>query len=780
MDARPRRWQIAPCSESAAVTLAAELDLHRTTAEVLIRRGHPTAAAARAFLDLDGPRHDPLLLGDMEAACARIERAIARGEPICIHGDYDVDGICATALAVTVLRELGAAVSWHLPSRFEEGYGVGAQALERVASAGVGLLVTVDCGVTAVAEVARARELGLDVIVTDHHRPGAELPDCLRVCTRPSEYPFPELCGTGVVFKLAEALFVRMGRDAAPLDRHLDLVGLATVADVVPLVDENRRLVRAGLRRMARTEKPGLRALMSAARVDRAHVSASDLGFRLGPRINAAGRLGHPGDALELLLTDDPARADELAEKLENLNRRRQRVEQEILDGAVAQIEEAGDEWRERTAYVLASSEWHEGVIGIVASRLVERYCRPVVLIAVGDGEGKGSGRSIPRFDLHAGLSACADHLIRFGGHRAAAGLSIDPGRIGAFADALAAHADRVLEPADLAASVRVDAILAPSEISLELIDELGRLEPFGLGNPGVTLLAPAATLHQVETMSEGRHMRASVELGGFRCRAVGFRLGGLADGLRRCGRADIAFRLQRHEWNGAAAPQMLLRAVAPVAELATPAEAPTDPPRAAGPVVAAVVDQRGRGVQMATIGRLLAGGDDVLVLVADRERRQRMLRGVLAPARFCGGRVALAEYAEVEHAAAGYASIVALDPPADPDGERVLAVLAERARVHLVWGPAEIEFAREVAESREPLRPALAAVWRARRSGAEPHLPAVTLDGCLAVMAELGLDPVAPAAGKVQLEHSPTYRAALERMEQIQRYLRTVEPLGA
>src|SRR4051794_12349511 len=355
------RWQIEPCAPGAAADLAQALGVHRTTAEVLIRRGHGESTAARAFLEQDGPRHDPALLGAMDEACARIEQALERDERICVHGDYDVDGICATALAVTVLRELGCDVVWHLPSRFEEGYGIGSQALERVAADGAGLLLTVDCGITAVGEGARARGLGLGGCGTDHPRPAEGLPDRTIGATRLSGYPFPELCGTGVAFKLAERLWQRAGRPAEELERHLDLVALATVADVVPLLDENRALVRAGLRRMARTEKPGLRALMVAARVDRARVNAGDLGFRLGPRINAAGRLGHPGAALELLLTADAAEADRLAEKLENLNRRRQNVEQEILDGAVELIEARDEDWRSRRAYVLASSEWHEG-----------------------------------------------------------------------------------------------------------------------------------------------------------------------------------------------------------------------------------------------------------------------------------------------------------------------------------------------------------------------------------------------------------------------------------
>ncbi len=761
MEQHAPRWLIAPCAERDALELADTLGVSRTTAEVLIRRGYGSADDARRFLEAEGPRHDPFGFEQMATAVDRIVHALEAGEKICVHGDYDADGICATALAVLVLRSLGADVGWHLPSRFEEGYGVGAQALERLAGEGVGLVLTVDCGITAVAEVQRARELGMDVIVTDHHRPADVLPDCTLVCTRPSGYAFPELCGTGVVLKLAEALLARLGRDRSELDGHLDLVALATVADVVPLVDENRGLVRAGLRRMARTAKPGLRALMAAARIDRTRVASSDLGFRLGPRINAAGRLGHPGVALELLLTADEERARELAGKLEALNRRRQSVEEEILESAVEQLEARDEQWRARRAYVLASPDWHEGVIGIVASRLVERYSRPVVLIAIGDEGAKGSGRSIPAYDLHAGLSACAGHLQKFGGHRAAAGLSIDPADIEAFAAALAGHAAEALADDDLRRALHVDAVVAPSEVSLELADELARLEPCGLGNPAVTLLAPGASMAAVETMSEGKHLRMAVELGGFRCRAVGFGLGRRAAQLRQPGRHDVAFRLQRNEWNGTVTPQMVIRDVCPLA-----AQAPAADPAPAGgmPGRGELIDARGRGAQVATIARLLAGGEDVMVIVAERARRAAMLSSILHPARFGDAGIALAEWNDLPRAASGFRELVVLDPPADAERLALLAGLSADARTHVVWGAAEIDFARSVVEGQEPLRPALAAVWRAARDGVTPLLPPDTVEKCGQVLEELGLDPSSPPDGKVDLDRSATYRAAQER----------------
>ena len=429
------RWTLEPCDWSEVSRLADTLEISETTATILVRRGHHDSADAAAFLAAEPPGHDPSLLGDMAVAVERIRLAVARHEAICVHGDYDADGICATAVAVLTLRELGADVRWHLPSRFEEGYGLALETIEKLAADGVGLILTVDCGITAVTEVARAKELGVDVIVTDHHRPGDTLPDCPIVATRPSSYPFPELAGTGVVQKLAEAL---LGAEHPALARQLDLVAVATIADVVPLLDENRAFAAAGLRALARTQRPGLRALMRSAHVDPATVDATSVSFRLAPRINAAGRLRRPDLALELVLTDDPDIAERLAGELEGLNRERQGVEERIVREAVALVDSWPEEKQARKAYVLWGEEWHEGVIGIVASRLVERYSRPVVLIGRSSDGWKGSGRSIGSFDLHAGLSACADHLERFGGHRAAAGLSIRTEQLEPFAEAFA------------------------------------------------------------------------------------------------------------------------------------------------------------------------------------------------------------------------------------------------------------------------------------------------------------------------------------------------------
>ena len=553
-------WTIGPCPVDGVRALTAELGLSATTASVLVRRGYADPASARAFLEAGRPEHDPFALGDMREAVDAIRRAASSGTRICVHGDYDADGICATALAVLLLRELGAEPAWHVPSRFEEGYGLARETVARLASEGVGLVVTVDCGITALAEVDEAKRLGMDIVVTDHHRPGDSFPDCPVVAPLRGDYPFPGLCGTGVVWKLAEAL---LGREHPFLDAALDLVTVATVADVVPLVDENRALVRAGLLRLAQTRRPGLRALMRMSGVDPAVCDEGHVSFRLAPRINAAGRLGRAEKALSLLLSDDAGEARRLAEELEELNRERQAVEERILRAAVEQVESWPAARRRRRGYVVAGADWHEGVIGIVASRLVERYGRPVVLIAGAERAWKGSGRAPGAFDLHGGLAACAEHLERFGGHRAAAGLTIRPESVEAFAAAFEAHADSILEEADLRPRLAIDAIVPGNELGLPLCEELGRLAPFGLGNPGVTMLVDGCELVGLTTVGDGKHLRFGVRQAGRPAgSAIAFGQGGQLDRLRRDGRYDVAFRLQENRWNGTVSPQLVVRRV--------------------------------------------------------------------------------------------------------------------------------------------------------------------------------------------------------------------------
>ncbi len=555
-------WALAPCSPTDVERLVGELGISSIQASVLVRRGYSELDSARAFLEPQAVSHDVKTLGDVDEAISLLRSAIERGARICVHGDYDVDGICATAVAYTVLRDLGADVRWFLPSRFVEGYGVQRETIDALADDGVDVILTVDCGISAVDEVRHARARGLEMVVTDHHQPGEQLPDCPIVATRPSAYPFPELCGTGVAFKLMEAL-----APEADLTQLLELVAMATIADVVPLVDENRALTSAGLLRLSRTTRAGLKALMKVAGVDPAAVDAGAVGFRLAPRLNAAGRLGHPETALKLLLAETREEALALASECEALNRERQAIEDRILREALAQVEGWTVDGRERRAYVLWGEDWHVGVIGIVASRLVERFHRPIVLIAGSDGTWRGSGRSIPSFDLFAGLSACASLLEAFGGHRSAAGLSISPERLEEFAETFGAFAASEIRDDALRPVTRVDAVVHGDELTLELCEELQALAPFGLGNPGVTLLAPACELVDVTPVGDGKHLRMGVvprASGADRVRsgAIAFGFGDHLERLRQPGLWDVVFRLEANRWNGSVSPQLVVRRV--------------------------------------------------------------------------------------------------------------------------------------------------------------------------------------------------------------------------
>jgi single-stranded-DNA-specific exonuclease len=781
---------ITPCSHDDACALASALGISRVTAEVLVRRGLCEPAEAQAFLELEGPLHDPFRLGAMEAACVAIEDAIASGRRIVVHGDYDVDGVCATALAVETLRELGADVGWHLPSRFVEGYGVAVETVDLLADQGAALILCVDCGIAANEAIAHARSRGVGVVVCDHHRPGPELPDAPLVCSRgPYEdsYPFTELCGAGVVYKLAQALWARkLGTTEAPVEllRMLDLVALATVADVVELRDENRALVRAGLRRLARGERPGLAALMEVAGVDRARLRSSDLGFRLGPRINAAGRLGHPREALDLLLARDRAEADPLARRLEERNRERQSIEAEIVRAAVAAIESRPPERRAARGYVVAGEGWHAGVIGIVASRLVERYGRPVVVIALDGDRGTGSGRSVPAFDLHAGLAACAELLERHGGHRAAAGLTIATANVDAFAEAFEAHVGELLGEDELERRVHVDAIAAVGELSLALAQELARLEPHGIGNPAPRILVPAARLDALETMgADGKHLRMQIASEGARCGAVAFGKGEALEDLRASGAVDVVCRLEAHSFRGALSQRLSLVELRAIPEAGCDHDCATPPRLVRGADVLPLAPVQGEGPRvrdmrdgggLALAATLAASGQATCVLVSDLAPRCCEITRALDASRFAGVEPVLVPWrlgvgereeraelaaatglAAIEHRAfarlgelrAAFTHVVVLEPPLHADEAAALRALPTTTTLHLAYGARDLAAARATAE-REAPRPLMAALWRAAQAGARIEAEALV---ATANWAASGLVP--PPTGEAAAE---------------------------
>jgi single-stranded-DNA-specific exonuclease len=546
------RWTTKAADEAAAAILRTRLNISRLTARALLCRGVTSPEEARCFLthDLTG-LIDPRGMKDMDEAVAAVEKAIASGTLIRIYGDYDVDGVCATAMLVRALRGLGASVDWYIPHRIDEGYGVNDEAIRQASAEGVGLLITVDCGSTAIREVALARELGLEVVVTDHHQPDSELPPAptLNPWREDCPYPFKELAGVGVAFKLVSAIARSRGLPEGAELRFLDLVCLGTVGDVVPLLGENRLFVRHGLLRMPKSKKAGVLALLSASGVNGA-VDARQVAFGLAPRINAAGRMEHAQAAVRLLLTHDTGEAEALAAQLCEQNDRRRAQERQTLEEAEALIARDVDLTREKVI-VLASEDWHPGVIGIVASRLVERYHRPALLVALSDGMGKGSGRSIAALNLWEALRECAPLLTRFGGHRFAAGFGIAADRVPDLRKQVNEVVDSRLTMDDLIRDIEVDSDARLSELSVETVTELGQLEPCGMGNPVPLFLTTDLQLLEVAQIGGGAHLSLRLrEESGQAMDAVWFGRGALADTLSSGVTIDVCHRPRLDEWN--------------------------------------------------------------------------------------------------------------------------------------------------------------------------------------------------------------------------------------
>lgn len=542
----PRVWRFSPFDEVAIRTLAGGLRISPVLAQILAARGFASPEHAGAFLDARlGELHDPDLLPGVSAAADRLVAALHDNRRITIYGDYDVDGVTATSLLWHCLKLAGGNVEYYVPHRLEEGYGLNCEALSKLHERDSGMLVvTVDCGICSVREAEFARQLGLELIITDHHEPGPQLPEAQGL-VHPrlpgSGYPFGDLCGAGVAFKLAWAVCARLGdgKKATPRMREflLAAVGLAaigTVADVVPLLDENRVLVRYGLKSLCERSSIGLKALFAAAGLgERSQLDAEDIAFTLAPRINAAGRLGQARLAVELLTTENADRAAMLATYLEEQNKARQTVERRMFKQAKELIA-AHPEWTNLPALVLEHHDWHAGVIGIVASRIVEHFQKPAVMIALSgpDQPGQGSARTFGNIDLHAALAASSEHLITYGGHRAAAGLRVSPERIPAFREALcqyvAEHQDGTAEHVEL----RIDAEVRLADLTLRAVNEIERLGPFGKSNPRPVLASTKVELADApRKMGEGeRHLDLRVRHYGKVMRAIAFGRGEWAD----------------------------------------------------------------------------------------------------------------------------------------------------------------------------------------------------------------------------------------------------------
>ncbi len=563
-------WEQRDSLKAVSEPISENLQIHPLVAEILAQRGCRVPDDVRSFLAPTlSDMLDPYLLHGMAAAVARLLSARRNRETICVYGDYDVDGITGTALLVSFLRTTGYTCLYFIPNRFDDGYGLNATSIESIIKQGATLIISVDCGITAVDEAALCRKLGVDLIIVDHHAPRDVLPDACAVLNplQPGcAYPFKSLAGVGVAFNLLVALRAALRNAGAFADstipdlrEWLDLVALGTIADVVPLVDQNRIYAFQGLQRLSASARPGIQALKRVAGVKEGDVTCGQVGFRLAPRLNAAGRMESAVPGVELLMSDSLEESLLIAAELDTANAERQAIERRILEQAVVRIESTGG-CSDRRSIVLASAEWHQGVIGIVASRLVERYHRPTILIALtDDGLGKGSGRSIPGFHLLDALGPCARFLERFGGHRFAAGIGLRAEHVAAFAESFEAEAAGRLTARDLVPKLTIDAEVQAGEVTKELAMELKRLEPFGMGNPEPVLILRGMTVIERRPVGDG-HLRLRLTRDRRTFTAIAFNL---AD-RDTSGTMDIAFYPEMNEWNGSSSLQLRVKDMRP------------------------------------------------------------------------------------------------------------------------------------------------------------------------------------------------------------------------
>ena len=749
-------FRARPYDYAEARQIADELGLAEPVAIALVRRGHRTPAAVREFLAA-AETHDPGLFAGIDAAVDRIAGAIDAGRRITVHGDYDVDGICSTAIMVAALRRAGADCDWLIPDRLSDGYGLSDASLVTLKERCTGLVVTVDCGIASAEQVAAIEAAGIEAVVTDHHQPGAELPDCPIFHPGVCRYPFEARCGAAVAAKLAQALERRLSGDPEAPIGDLDLVALATVADLVPLTGENRFLVRSGLAEIRRSPRSGLRALMAASKVEPELVDEGDIAFRLGPRLNAAGRLYRADAGVELMLTEDRARAAAIAAELDAANHERRETERAVSNEAEAALRELPEE-QQGPVIVVAGEGWHPGVVGIVASRLVERHDRPAIVLAIEpDGRAKGSGRGIEGFDLLAALDSCAGLLDRYGGHRAAAGLELGADRVDAFREAICAHARTVEPSTEPREAELVDAFVGADALDLDVAEQLAALAPFGRGNPGIKLLVPGARVGDIRPMGEeGKHARFNLSTGTLSARGVAFNANGKLAAAQREPH-DIAVRLEVNHWNGAVEPRAVLAdayARAPQegerhghrcadapgglwwarfeAELERDLAA-AEPAVAVDPGERRVLDARGASAT-ARVAELLSSGERVMVVAADAGRRSALtepgaIAGATAAACAClrcpeGELTRLAadedcnllvtdwhSLAGAPGAAAGFQHLVLVDPATGAGGEAALAATGP-GFAHRCWG-GSAELAEMCWDAEWDLRGALADVYR-------------------------------------------------------------------
>lgn len=552
-------------SEDAINSISLEYHIPRVISTILLNRGIEKddipSYLKKSMSDIVNPK----LMLDMDKAAERINTAIAGKEKIAVYGDYDVDGITSTALLYEFLSSIGADVEYYIPDRKGEGYGINIMAVNKLFKQGIKLMITVDCGITAIGEVEFAKLQGMDVIITDHHTCKDRLPTAAAAILNPKrpdcEYPFNDLAGVGVAFKLILALAIENGMSTKDVfEKYVDIVTLGTIADVVPLVGENRIIADKGLKALQNPKRPGIRAIMEVAGVLDKNITASTIAFAVAPRLNAAGRLGTAATAVELLLTKDEGKAREIALALNEENKERQQTERQIFDEALRMIS-SDPNFEKKKVIVLAHEDWHQGVIGIVASRLCELYYKPCILISHSNGIGKGSGRSIKRFNLFDALTHCEKHLTDFGGHAVAAGLNVNMSDLEGFIKEINKYADEVLTERDMIPSVEIDCPLSERAITLENAKMLSALEPFGMGNEKpVFALANAQITNLAAVGADSKHLRLRITKNNQVIDCIGFGMGEYASALNRGDFLNLAFQMDINSYQGIDTVQLILK----------------------------------------------------------------------------------------------------------------------------------------------------------------------------------------------------------------------------
>ncbi len=561
-----KRWKIREVDDDYSIkSLADSLTVSDVLARLLFLRDIKSFNQAKHFFrpSLDS-LYDPFLMDGMEAATYRVITALTENQLICIYGDYDVDGTCSTALLYLFLKELGANVEFYIPQRLTEGYGISKSGIDNVKAKGTSLMISVDCGITAIEETEYINSLGMDLIICDHHQPKDEIPNALAVLDplKPGcNYPFKYLSGAGVAFKLAQGVAERIGKRELPL-KYLDLVAMAGAADIVPLVDENRILVREGLQLINTNPRPGISALIRSARMEPGNLSAGQVVFTIAPRVNAVGRLGDANRAVELFTTDDPQKAIELAQILEEENSERRKIDEMTFSHATSLLEETIDLDND-LAIILHYEDWHPGVIGIVASRMVEKYHRPTIMLTTIDGVAKGSARSIPGFNIYEALQNCEEFLVQFGGHEAAAGLAIEVDKLSDFKKKFNEVLKTSLKEEHILQEISIDAKINLSEISPKFIRILDQFAPFGPGNMRPTFLSENVSLVQAPRLVGSNHLVTSFKQNGHEkiLDAIGFNLGYFVSKINKDENlVDIVYTIETITKDGKVFPQIRIR----------------------------------------------------------------------------------------------------------------------------------------------------------------------------------------------------------------------------